>query len=802
MSGLLHDIRYALISLARRPAFLIAVALVLALGIGATTAMVTIVNVVALQPLPFPQSDRLQLVSHEATHPRRAMGPGLSESFFVDFKEHTTSFEQVTTYSTRLANISGIGDALRAQTATVDPDFFSVLGVGAAIGRTFSAADTATAAGAVLVLSDLTWRSHFGADPQIIGRNVKVDGVVHTVVGVMPSGFGFPANTEVWVRIEPRPQGGNPMLRPVLGRLKAGLSREQAESELTQLMAGSEPASERNEWRSRVFPLKDQIVGDIRQTLLIFAGAVGFLLLIACANAGNLFLIRATSRDHEIATRSALGAGVSRILRELVVEGALVGVVAGTAGFALAAAGLRVFVALVPRSQVPRIEEIHVDVRVVAFALIISVAAVLLSSVIPALRVLRRDLRHALNEAPRSVVPGDLRLRKSLVVVELALALVLLTGAALLTNSLLRTRAIDTGFHPRNVLATTVDLPKSVYREAPQMKAYHQRVLDQLAALPGVVSTGAVNWRPLGGFVLLGDFTLRDGRPLPSGFMVVKPLASPGYFRTMGIQLVSGREFTANDTANAPRVVIASQSVAKQLWPNGDALDQQLALDPKPQPDDWARVVGIVADVRQMRLQAQPDMAIYQPFTQARGSDFLAHMTFVVKSVGDIGTTASSFRNVVRTADPEVAVQSIDPMDELVGAWSAPSAFQARVLTTFSVVALLLAAVGVFAVLQYSVTQRTHELGVRKALGAGRGDILTLVLRQALTLIAVGVVLGTVGAYAMSSLISRLLYGVTPTDPATFAAAAVLLIVIGTLAAYAPARRASRIDPATALRRL
>jgi putative ABC transport system permease protein len=545
---------------------------------------------------------------------------------------------------------------------------------------------------------------------------------------------------------------------------------------------------------AQILPLKELLVGNIRKSLLIFAGAVAFVLLIACANVANLVLMRAASRQQEIAVRAALGAGRWRLIRQLLAESTLVSLGGGAVGILLAVFGVPALLALAPGGRIPRVEEIRIDGSVLAFTLGMAVVTGMVFGLVPAFRATRSEW------GGRRVSGRHEGLRSALVVSEVALALALLTGAGLLLKSFLRMRAVDPGFRSENVLTMTVDLPASVYRTTAQSQAFHARMLEKLSSLPGVVAAGAVNWVPLGRLLTMGDFQLEGGRQLPRGYRVDKPCVSPGYFRTMGIRLLSGRDFEERDSAAAPGVVIISQSVARQLWPGEDPIGKRISGEDRPRPEDWMTIVGVVEEVRQQSLTEKPHAAIYQPYLQVTRAGWLSHMTFAVRTASNPQSVAGAMRGVLREVDRDLPAQSIATMDEAIAATTAEPLFQTRLLAALSVLALILSAIGIYGVLAYSVTERRHEIGIRMALGAGRGEVIRMVLRRTLVLAGAGVALGTAGGLAVTRVLGKLLFDVKPTDPGTFAAVAVVLTGVALLAGLLPARRATKVDPLVALR--
>ncbi|HET9261957.1 MAG TPA: FtsX-like permease family protein, partial [Vicinamibacterales bacterium] len=573
--------------------------------------------------------------------------------------------------------------------------------------------------------------------------------------------------------------------------------RTQAEAQFAAIARQfSEPVDAAS--TSGILPLQELLVGDVRRPLQVFAAAAVFVLLIACGNVANLLLARGSVRQREIAIRSALGASRGRMIRQLLTESLLVSLAGAAGGLALAARGVPAMIALVPADSIPRVDEIHIHTGVAAFAIAISVAASVVFGMGPAFRLTRRA---SVSLAPGMGrhMPEQERLRSTLVVAEIALALVLLTGAGLLLQSFLRLRSIDTGFRPRNVMTMTVDLPLTVYSTADQMKTFHQALLEQLSRGQGVVQTGAVNWRPLGTMLITGDFQAA-GSPVSEDVRVVKGAVSPGYFSTMGIRLLRGREFTSDDDRSGPGVAIVSRSVARMLEPSGNAIGRRVALSTPAGPQDWLAVVGVVDDIRQVGPAQEPHPAIYQPYLQVQQPVFLSHMTFAVRTTSDPMSVTPALRAALGEVDRNQPAGPIVLMEDVLAAATAEPRFNARLLGTFALLALLLALVGTYGVLAYAVAQRTHEIGVRMALGAQARALRWAVIRRTLLLSGAGVLLGTGGALLSTRLLSALLFDIEPTDPKTFSLVALLILLTALASGYVPARRATRVDPVLALR--
>ena len=797
-----QDVRYGVRTLRRAPAFTTVAGLTLALGIGATTAMFTVVHDVLLRPLPYPRSDRLVQLSYENTGLGFGRVLGMADAHWIGFRDRARLLESAAAWYPQLVNLTDAGDPVRVHGANVSAELFATLGVRPLHGRVFARADESPASERVAVLGAGLWRERFGGDPGVVGRTVTLDGVRRIVVGVMPAGFAYPDDAQLWLPLELHPSSHLSLLVRVVARLRDGVSLEQAAAELTSVAGGVEsPSPDRDAvYQTRVVPLKDVVVGDSTRSLLVFAGAIGLVLVIACANVANLLLMRATTRHREMAVRAALGAGRRRLIRQLVTEAAVLWLVAGAAGVAVAMVSVHALLALAPAGRIPRQDEIGIDGSALAFALAVSLVTGVVFGLVPAVRATRGAVRDALSATARTMSGRDGPLRGTLVVAEVALALVLLAGAGLLVQSVIRRSRVELGFGPSGLATMTVDLPDATYRSAASMQAFHRAMLERLERAPGVAAVAAVNFIPLGGPIVRGDFTLPGGRKRPDGFIATKPAVSPGYFRVMGIRKLGGREFTAADAESAQGVVIVSKTVADAIWPGESAVGQQLSVRDNPGPGDWLTVVGVVDDVAQQAIDGHRDAAIYQPIAQVGQTFFLSHMSFVLRGPGDLERVFPVMRQVLREVDPSQPVGSIGPMDATVARVIADPLFQARLIGAFSAFALVLAAIGIYGVVAYSVAERTHEIGIRVALGAARGDVVRMVLRRVLALVVPGVALGIGGALATTRVLESLLFDVKPNDVATFAGVAVLLMGVAFVAGLVPARRASRVDPLVALR--
>jgi predicted permease len=793
-----QDLRFALRTLRKSPGFTAVAVLTLALGIGANTAVFTVVNGVLLRPMPFPEADRLFLVSLAPRGGPFEWQPGISDRDYLAFRDQDQAFENVASFTKgTTANLTGAGDPLQLPVAYVTTQFFAALQTNPEIGRGFLAGEDEPGRDNVVLLGNEIWKERFGSDSGILGKTVRIDGLDRAVIGIMPPGFAFPA-AKAWMPLAIRVDEHNSFTRPVVGRLKSGVPPQQARAEL-ETFAGHLPLGPgENERMAQIIPLKDLFVANIRPSLVVFTGAVSLVLLIACANVASLFLVRSAGRGQEIAVRSALGAGRWRLVRQLLTESTALSFTGGAAGLLLAFWGVPALLALAPAGKIPRPEMIRIDGWVLAFTFGISTITGILFGLAPAFQVLKRDVRDSLSQVGHRVTGGHERLRGALAISEIALALMLLTGAGLMLKSFLLLRSANPGFVSQNVMTLTVNLQDSTYRTAAQMQAFHTRALAGLSSLPGAVVAGAVDWLPLGGALAMGDFQM-EGRLRPPAFIVDKPCVSPGYFRAMGIRLLRGREFTERDNKTAPGVVIVSQSVARILWPGENPVGKRISMEDHPKPEDWLTVVGVVDDLKQQALAKSPDPAIYQPYLQVSHPFFLSHMTFVVRTTTPPESVASGMRTILKNVDKDQPI-SITSMDSLIATTIAEPQFQARLLASFALIALALTIVGVYGVLSYSVVQRTREIGVRMALGAQNVDVLRMLLRKALVVISTGIVIGGAGSLALARVLAKFLFEVKPADPATFATVALVLASSALAACYIPARRATGVDPLVALR--
>ena len=796
------DLRYAFRVLVRTPSFLIAVVAVLAIGIGANTAIFSIVNAVLLRPLPFDEPDRLVRLFHI---PPQSTFPGLkrfsvSPANFYDWKRDARLFERMAIYRFRQFALTGGSDAESVVAGAVGTDFFEVVRARPALVRVFLREEDAPDRGHVVILSDGFWKSRFGAATDVVGRTLKLDGEPYTIVGVMPARFSVTSwaasARDLWVPLaytdEERAVRENHNAQ-VIARLKPGITVGQAQSEMTVISTRLEheyPQANAG-WGATVIPLQELIVGDIRVSLVMLLGAVALVLLIACANVGNLLFARGLMRRKELAIRSALGAGRGRVFQQLLVESLVLASAGGAAGLFLARVGLRAGAALLAK-QVPRADEITIDVRVLLFVAGASILTGILAGALPALRAGRTDLNDALKEGGRHEGAVGVRTRRLLVVCEVALSLVLLMGAGVMLRSLLALRHVDAGYDPRNVLTMHVSLPETRYSTPAQKSAFFDQALQRIRALPGVEAAGAIDDLPAQGgsvqpIVLEGHAELL---PRDQPTVEVRKI-TPGYLRAMRIPLLRGRDVADRDA----EVMLVSRSAAALLWGDADPIGRRVTL-PLQSKIVVKEIIGIVGDVKQGELSAAAGAAVYE-YTHDRpwGS-----LSFAVRTTVPPASLAQSAAGIVRAIDPEEPVEDIRTMEAVVDETLTSQRFSALLLGMFAAVALVLASVGIYSVLSYIVRGRSHEIGIRTALGAGKADVVRLVVVEGMTPAIVGIAAGAVAALGSARILEKLVFGVSASDPLTLAAVAGALALVALVASLVPAYRASRLDPLNVLR--
>ena len=799
---LVQDLRFTVRSLRRTPAFTAVAVLTFALAIGLNTTMFTVVNGILFRPLPFRGENELVVVSHAPAGPF-IHGPAMFDATYATYERAQHSFQSTTSFGMGPATMTGVGDPVRLTISGSSPGFFRVLGVSPAIGRDFSPTEQLDSADSHVIISDGLWRDRFAADPHVLGRTLEIDGVRQTIIGVMPRGFDFPSGARIWRTAPIYPNPHRVSIRVVVGRLAPGVTPAAALAEMKAITKPSDAQQSRSDVEQLVdgvIPIRRAIVGDVRRSLFLFEGAVAFVLLIACANVANLLLMRTASRQHEITIRTALGAGRVRLVRQFLTESVVIALLGGALGVAIALAGVPALLAAAPSDLLPRSQDIRIDWTVLGVTAAVSLLAGLVFGIVPALQSTRRALRASLAESGQSSTSPRAALRSTIVILELALALVLLVGAGLMTRSFFRMRQVNLGFDPEHVVTFTVDLPRARYPNAAALHEFQRRTESALRGVPNLEAIAAVNWRPVNGGSIIGDFEIEGSRKRPRGFTVVKPCITADYFRVMGIRLRSGRAFTDGDDKASPGVAIVSTSVATTIWPGENAVGHRISMSDKPGPGDWITVVGVVDDVLQDGVTARPSPAIYQPLGQVDFAPFIDHLAFVARTDADPALVEREFLGVLKTIDPLQAAQSIGTMTNIILQSIAEPVFQMRLLALFSILAVVLAAVGVYGVLAAAVSERTREFGIRMALGASPPEVVRLVLWRTAVLSIIGLTLGLAGAGAVTRVMTKFLFAVTPTDPLTFGAVPALLVVIAFVAAAVPARRASRVDPLVAIR--
>jgi len=807
IENLIQDVRYGLRQLRRSPGFTAVAVLTLALGIGANTAIFSVIYAVLLRPLPYTQPDRLVRVFQQ-NQKAGITKDGSSYLNYEVWRKENHVFSELAGLQVHDLTLTGRGDPTAVCTVVVTPELFSLLDAKPVAGRAFFPEDGKAGAAPVAVLNESLWRSRFGADPKIIGTSINLDKRPFTVVGIMPADFRFPffePGENIWIPLVQDALFGSWMSRPgghwlgVVARLKAGVSLAQAQAEMDAISArlARESPAENAGWTVGVIPLQDDIVGNVRPALLVLLGAVSLVLLIACVNIASLLLTRATSREREMAVRIALGAGRGRIVRQLLVESTVLGLLGGIAGVFLATWGVQGLLSFLPPG-LPQVHSIRVDRWVVGFALLLSGIAGLVSGLAPAFFAADSRLHAGLKMGGRSAAAGRERVRSILAVAEIAFAMLLLVGAGLLIRSFSALSSVSPGFTVQHILKAEISLPRYQYSTPQHWIAFSNELMARVQAQPGLRDTAAAVPVPLAdGFVNL-NFDIAGSPPLPPGTTRTADYVSvtPNYFRVMGIPLLRGRDFSAGDSLSTPRVAVISETLAHSYFPNQDPIGKNLVFGFPPDGSASREIVGIVGDVRDAALSRDPCPMMYVPFAQA---PFWGEV-LVVRSTLDPASVASAIRQEVRNVDKDLPVTDVELKTEAVAASVAQPRFRTLLLGLFGAMALALAAVGVFGMISYSVACRTHEIGIRMVLGAERGSVLKLVLGQGFRLALFGVAIGIAGALGLTRFLASFLYGVKPTDPLTFITVSCLLTAVALIASYIPARRATKVDPMVALR--
>ena len=798
MDSVLKDLRYAMRALLRRPGFTAVAVITLALGIGANTAIFSVVHAVLIQPLPYPDSEQLVALrqSNSATEPDAQIAPGN----FLEWQRQNTSFAGLAAYRTVSYNLTGDGNPERVLAGRVSFGLFKLLGAQLLSGRDFLAEEDRPGREKVVIISQGLSQRRFGGWADVLGKTLKLDGEDYTVVGVMPAEFRLPDQRErqLWTPIafkDIEQTLYQARYIEAIGRLKPSVSFQQAQAEMTAIAArlAQEHPDANTGWTIRVTPLLDFVVGDVKRVLWILFGAVALTLLIACANVANLLLARATARQKEMAVRVALGAGRARIARQLATESLLLAMLGALAAWPLASWGLRALLAAAP-ADLPRLASVSIDNRALLFTFVVALFTAFLFGLAPALQVMKYDSNPTLKDH-RSRSVRQQRIGNFLIASEVALAFMLLIGGGLLLRTVWRLNHVDPGFDERNALAVTLQLPEKKYADPQQLARFSEQLVQEVSTLPGVAATGVARILPIvhdlpTSFYFEGYARPKENELPQTNYSAV----SPGYFKAMGIPLLAGRAFTERDTLDAPRVAIVSQTLAQRYFPNGDAIGKRINV--QTGPESYREIVGIAGDVKQNGLTKSTRPHTYEPFAQAPNQ----FMTLIVRSTTDPNALVPAIRSKVLALDGELPLQRVTTLDRMIANSIRQQRFTSIVLSVFAGVALLLAAAGLYGVISYSVAQRTHELGIRVALGAQVKDVMQLVLRQGMVFVIAGEVAGIAGALALTRLLGGLLFGVTPTDALTFIAVTAGLTFVALLACYIPARRATKVDPLVALR--
>jgi putative ABC transport system permease protein len=804
MDSLLKDIRYGVRSLLKRPGFTAIALVTLAFGIGANTAIFTVVNALLLKPLPYQDPDRLVWIGEISPQTTDEVIPG---AHFLEWSEQSQAIERIAVYNNHNLTLSGAGEPQRLECGQVSSGFFPMLGVQPLLGRNFLAEEDRPGGDRVVILSHGLWQRLFNGNQNTIGQSITLDDQSYSVVGVLPPDFRFFQPFELWVplALNPQQERGNQQISILSGiaRLKSGVSREQAETELDAIRRRFESSKPANtplfSGQVRLTSLHQKLVGNTRSLLFILLGAVSLILLIACANVANLLLSHAVLRQKEFAIRAGLGAGRLRLMRQMLTESLLLALSGGLLGLLLAFWFKEALVALAATNtlgDVSHLTNINIDAKVLGFTLLASLLTGTLFGLVPAFQFSRPNLNNFLKEGGRGTGFRRGRLRHLLMVTEVALAIVLLVGAGLLIRSFVNLLKVNPGYSPNNLLTLRVSLPDTRYEERGPREAFYREILERVSSLPGVDSVGAINHLPLTSFTL-GGWLRIPGRPqTPANERPGTPIGvvTPDYFRAMSIPLRTGRTFTERDNGDSPRVVILSEALARELFPNEDSIGKQVWV---PGPGkDTPTVIGVVGDVRHEGLDQDVTPQVYVPYQQQPPGS----MTMVIRTTTDPLVLAAAVRNQVLAVDRSVPVYEVGTMEQRLARSVSPRRFNLLLLGAFAVLALALAALGVYGVISYLVTQRTHEIGIRMALGAQTSDVLRVLIAQGIASVALGVLLGLAAAWMLTRLMTSLLFGVTPTDTATFVSVSAVLIAVALLACYIPARRATKVDPLVALR--
>lgn len=807
MEGVLQDLRYGTRSLRRAPGFTVTAIIALALGIGASTAIFSVVNGVLLRPLPYRAPQDLVTVLHNGTNP-------VSPANFLDWRKDTHTFASMSAAEAWSPNIAGIGDAERVPAMRVTAGLWQTLGVKPSLGRVFGEETEYAGRDREVVLGNEIWTRRYAADSSVLGRSVLLDGESYTIVGVMPEGFAFAPfwvrGAQLWapISIRDRPAGRDNNSLRIFARLKANTSLQQAQSDMATVTSRLDAMFPHTNADVVVTPLMEQATAGMQRPLVVLLIAVSFLLVAACANVAHMMLARSSARQREMAVRIAIGASAPRLARQLIVESLLLSSIAGVLGLVLATAGTRLLVASAG-STIPRADNIHVDGSVLLAAMAVSLITGVLFGLAPARNATRTELVSSLKDGGRADNAGSANagFRHVLVASQFAIALTLLIGAGLMMRTLAAMHDVDAGFQPQGVITAEVSVKGTPSSAAGNREQFYQQLIQKVGALPGVQAASAINHLPLAGDIWGLGVTIESAPTLPDERKsAVYRVVLPEYFRTMGITLEQGRDFSLNDRLQSEPVAVVNQQFAKNYWPSDSPIGKRFALSGASAASvRWVTVVGVSHNTVRSNWLERPEAEMYLPFLQEQSylenqAGHFAYLTLVARTSGDASALSASIRTIVAQLDRGASVSALQTMTTIVDAASADRRFYLVVLSAFAVVALILAAVGIYGVMSHAVSRRMHEMGVRIALGAGKRDVMGLIVGRGMLVVFAGAVAGVAGAFGLTRLMNTIIYGVRATDPLTFGGVTIFLLAVAVVACWIPARRATRVDPLTALR--